>query len=85
MPTKESLRRKAAQQGTSVNQLVLTVVRQTAGTDIQSGRLARVRETLRQYPMPKGEAAKIDEALRLHDQLSLQKQNRDQQNGIFGT
>lgn len=84
-PTKQSLKRQAAQQGISVNQLVLAVVRQTVGTAIQSGRLARVRETLSRYPMPKREADKVDEALRLHDQLSLQKQTRDQQNAIFDT
>ncbi len=83
--TRQALTSKAAHEGISVNALVLAIVRQSTGTDTQSGRLARLQATLRKYPMPKGEADKIDEALKIHDQLSLEKQERDRKNGVFGT
>ncbi len=83
--TKAALRKSATSQGVSVNQFVVTTLQNKLGTASSSERIKRMREFWDKNPIPDEEIAAIEDAIRWHKQASLDKQKRDQENGIFGT
>ncbi len=75
--TKELLKRKAAQEGVSLNKLAYKSLRQTAGTDSSEERFKNMMAVIAKYRIPHEEIVAAEEAIAWMDKASKAKQKRD--------
>lgn len=76
--TKAALKKKASQQGVSLNKYALKALRQNAGIDDSEVRYRAMKRLLKEHHMSRGDKKAFDDAIAWADKASIEKQRREE-------